>query len=72
MTDPETIVLKAGIAVLASVAVMRLVVHDILALKDDLRRRRRPRPKTSDTGDPYERHAGQEGNCGNEESKRTT
>lgn len=36
MTDPETLIIKAGMIVLVSLAMLRLVVHDIRSLKDDL------------------------------------
>jgi hypothetical protein len=43
MPDPETIVVKGGIIVLALLAVLRLIVHDIRNLKDDLSGKRRRR-----------------------------
>lgn len=46
MFDPETIVVKGGIVILAALAVLRLIVHDIRSLGDDLtRKRRRPKPR---------------------------
>jgi hypothetical protein len=41
MLDPETIVVKGGIVILASLTVLRLIVLEIRNLGDDLSRRRR-------------------------------
>jgi hypothetical protein len=43
MPDPETIIVRGGILVLALLAVLRLVAHDIRNFKDDLIRKRRRR-----------------------------
>jgi len=41
MLDPEAIVVKGGIIIMALLTILRLVVHDILNIGDDLARRRR-------------------------------
>ena len=41
--DPETIVVKGGIIVLAFLTVLRFVVYEVRNLKDDLRKGRRRR-----------------------------
>jgi hypothetical protein len=43
MPDAETFIVKGGIIVLASLAVLRLIVHEIRNLKDDLTGKRRRR-----------------------------
>jgi|HubBroStandDraft_1064217.scaffolds.fasta_scaffold37568_5 hypothetical protein len=36
-------IVKGGIVILASLAILRVILHDILNLKDDLTRKRRRR-----------------------------
>jgi hypothetical protein len=43
MPDPETIVVKSGIIVLALLTVLRFIVHEVQNLKEDLSGKRRRR-----------------------------
>lgn len=43
MSDIETFIVKGGIIVLASLTVLRLIVHDVRNLKDDLTGKRKRR-----------------------------
>lgn len=43
MPDPETIVVKGGIIVLALLTVLRFIVHEVQNLKEDLSGKRRRR-----------------------------
>ena len=43
MPDPESFIVKGGIIILASLAMLRLIVHDIRNLKDDLTGKRKRR-----------------------------
>jgi hypothetical protein len=49
MLDFEIIVVKAGIIILASLAVIRMVLHDVNNLKRDFRRRVPPRKRAKRT-----------------------
>jgi len=43
IADPEAFIVKGGIIVLASLGVLRLILHEIRNLKDDLFSRKRRR-----------------------------
>ncbi len=43
MPDPETMVVKGGIVVLAFLQVLRMIVCEVRTLKDELRRKPRRR-----------------------------
>lgn len=43
IADPEAFIVKGGIIVLASLTVLRLIVHEIRNLRDDLLTRKRRR-----------------------------
>jgi hypothetical protein len=41
MPDPEALIVKGGVLILAFLSVVRLILHDLNNLKDDWKRRRR-------------------------------
>jgi len=43
MVDPEAVVVKGGILILAMLSVLRIVLHDVDSLVTDFQRRRRRR-----------------------------
>ena len=43
MVDPETLIVKGGLIVLASLAMLRLIAYEIRNLRDDLTGRRKRR-----------------------------
>jgi hypothetical protein len=43
IVDPETLIVKGGILVLASIAMLRLIANEILNFKDELTGKRRRR-----------------------------
>jgi hypothetical protein len=44
MSDPETLILKVGVVVITTLALLRVIWHDLNNLIKDVRRDRKKRP----------------------------